>query len=595
MSKSGLSLVVLVVLLGATGSHAGSNGIFLGKKSPVASATAESAAQSIASAAGAGLSSSSMAGSMMAGMSLGSPAATATVTSPPMFSFPTYPAVNDYSSGQCAGYAFCFATWNPPVVTEPDVMCPAGYELTNSQGTPICVQKSMSACPTGFDFSGKGDCCTVRSSGQCYANWDSCSGGAASAGSYMYSGDVGVGSICKGTSDYSAVVDGVQLVQVTSGSKWFDGSSSSSSSAGFNQGYSYGSSGSSSVAADDNSDTTNVQVIPSGQLVNLNGKLVHVGPIPAGVPLAGGSSSSSSSSGSSGSSSSSTDASGLTPAQQAALDALQRQAQQQGTYIPDQTAAGNGGSSSSSSSGGGGGSSSIDPNLPPPTMSGQQAALDVLQQQAQQQGTYIPGQDGSNSGQSAGSNPVNSFDLPPMTQPVTAGKRPKDGLLLTTVLLMLPKILLKGGPKLPSMSISFDVPKVVTDQLVGSKEVVASLANTKEDFLPKCFSKCCAPDAGVVCVPASTSVNYAKPAYICPPGCSFLDNSNKCLCSTGHFTPCLSTDTVCSWGEQPICVGSKSFFGIDACKFVGALQQHLPKVQCPYKSLARGLQYQQLG
>lgn len=85
------------------GSHAGSNGIFLGKKSPVASATAESAAQSIASAAGAGLSSSSMAGSMMAGMSLGSPAATATVTSPPMFSFPTYPAVNDYSSGQCAG------------------------------------------------------------------------------------------------------------------------------------------------------------------------------------------------------------------------------------------------------------------------------------------------------------------------------------------------------------------------------------------------------------------------------------------------------------------------------------------------------------
>jgi hypothetical protein len=29
--------------------------------------------------------------------------------------------------------------------------------------------------------------------------------------------------------------------------------------------------------------------------------------------------------------------------------------------------------------------------------------------------------------------------------------------------------------------------------LQGSKEVMASLANTKEDFLPKCFSKCCTP------------------------------------------------------------------------------------------------------
>jgi hypothetical protein len=71
--------------------------------------------------------------------------------------------------------------------------------------------------------------------------------------------------------------------------------------------------------------------------------------------------------------------------------------------------------------------------------------------------------------------------------------------------------------------------------------------------------------------------------------------ADKCLCSSGHFTPCSPTDTVCSWGDQPICVGSKTFFGIEACKFVGAMQQHLPKVQCPYKSLAKGLQYQQLG
>jgi hypothetical protein len=29
--------------------------------------------------------------------------------------------------------------------------------------------------------------------------------------------------------------------------------------------------------------------------------------------------------------------------------------------------------------------------------------------------------------------------------------------------------------------------------LQASKEVMASLMNKKEDFLPKCFSKCCSP------------------------------------------------------------------------------------------------------
>lgn len=60
------------------------------------------------------------------------------------------------------------------------------------------------------------------------------------------------------------------------------------------------------------------------------------------------------------------------------------------------------------------------------------------------------------------------------------------------------------------------------------------------------------------------------------------DTTGKCLCSEGNFSPCMPTDTVCSWGDQPICAGSTEFFGIDACKFVGALQKHLPKVQCPY-------------
>jgi hypothetical protein len=36
-----------------------------------------------------------------------------------------------------AGYAFCFANWNPPVLTEPDVLCPNGYEVTQQYGKPL--------------------------------------------------------------------------------------------------------------------------------------------------------------------------------------------------------------------------------------------------------------------------------------------------------------------------------------------------------------------------------------------------------------------------------------------------------------------------
>lgn len=36
-----------------------------------------------------------------------------------------------------AGYAFCFANWNPPVLTEPDVLCPSGYEVTEQSGKPL--------------------------------------------------------------------------------------------------------------------------------------------------------------------------------------------------------------------------------------------------------------------------------------------------------------------------------------------------------------------------------------------------------------------------------------------------------------------------
>lgn len=59
-------------------------------------------------------------------------------------------------------------------------------------------------------------------------------------------------------------------------------------------------------------------------------------------------------------------------------------------------------------------------------------------------------------------------------------------------------------------------------------------------------------------------------------------HAGKCVCRPGSFSPCLPTDTVCSWGDQPICVGSAEFFGVPACTFVGALQKHLPRVQCPY-------------
>lgn len=52
-------------------------------------------------------------------------------------SFPTYPHASDYAAGMCAGYAFCFPSWNPPVVTEPDVMCPVGYDLTTSGSAPL--------------------------------------------------------------------------------------------------------------------------------------------------------------------------------------------------------------------------------------------------------------------------------------------------------------------------------------------------------------------------------------------------------------------------------------------------------------------------
>lgn len=56
----------------------------------------------------------------------------------------------------------------------------------------------------------------------------------------------------------------------------------------------------------------------------------------------------------------------------------------------------------------------------------------------------------------------------------------------------------------------------------------------------------------------------------------------KCVCRPGSYSPCLPTDTVCSWGDQPICVAAAEFFGVPACTFVGALQKHLPRVQCPY-------------
>ncbi|KAF6257672.1 hypothetical protein COO60DRAFT_1461057 [Scenedesmus sp. NREL 46B-D3] len=710
MTVGALPLVLLALLLATQGSNAGTNGLFLGLKPKIASNGATATQEIASSTAEAGLSS-------VSGMA----------TSPPMFSFPTYPAVHDFSSGTCAGYAFCFATWNPPVITEPDVMCPAGYELTNSQAAPM---------------------------GQCYANWESCSGGAASAGSYMYSGDVGVGSICQarvaqpgrtctagksawaasakvrapvcccggypphgfraitmtqqrsrdfgvgsiceGTPDYTAVVDGVQLVEVTSGSKWFDGGAGGDSALGaghYGHGYAAGSGGSAAAAGDEDADTTSFQIIPSGQLVNLNGKLVHQAALDAlqrqaqqqGTYIPGGA-------GSGGGS----DA-GAEPAlagQQAALDALQQQAAQQGTYIPGDA--------------------------------GQQAALDALQQQAAQRGTYIPGQDaaaGAAAPNAAAAGAAGSFDLPQLAPPP-----PKEGLLLTTVLMLLPKALiavmfccvvialmrgamccavLLHAPEYSRTRVWGSgrnalyraVCKVIADELVGvgfwescfvqltaqnhrwrargelcessrctftrpglwwapwescfvpldaqtfagelvasteaskeaSKEVMASLANKKEDFLPKCFSKCCTPlqhghaaccaalsdhpcqhtrgssndallrsdfagaplswrtphfllrsalmwpghfavtltcdadvacvpgstskpahnanrllnpccrvlfsscavtltcDADVVCVPASTSVNYAKPAYLCPPGCSFLDNSSKAL------------------------------------------------------------------
>jgi hypothetical protein len=58
--------------------------------------------------------------------------------------------------------------------------------------------------------------------------------------------------------------------------------------------------------------------------------------------------------------------------------------------------------------------------------------------------------------------------------------------------------------------------------------------------------------------------------------------AGKCVCRPGSYSSCLPTDTVCSWGDQPICIGSAEFFGVPACTFVGALQKHLPRVQCPY-------------
>lgn len=58
--------------------------------------------------------------------------------------------------------------------------------------------------------------------------------------------------------------------------------------------------------------------------------------------------------------------------------------------------------------------------------------------------------------------------------------------------------------------------------------------------------------------------------------------AGTCLCQAGGFSPCLPSDTVCSWGQQPICVSSPQFFGVPACTFVGLLQRHLPRAQCPY-------------
>jgi hypothetical protein len=78
----------LTFLLLLQHSEAASNGIFLGKKTPVASAAAAAGTLPVASYKAENGVMSSM------------PSMT---TSPPTFSFPTYPAVNDFSSGTCAG------------------------------------------------------------------------------------------------------------------------------------------------------------------------------------------------------------------------------------------------------------------------------------------------------------------------------------------------------------------------------------------------------------------------------------------------------------------------------------------------------------
>eukprot|EP00775_Hariotina_reticulata_P001694 gene1694-2039_t len=391
--------------------------------------------------------------------------------------YPTYPQATDYASGTCVGYAFCFANWNPPLLTEPDVMCPAGYEVTTNFGKPLS---------------------------SCYPTWDSCDGDSSSSGNVISGLLQNIGSICKGSPAYSSIVDNVQLVEVTQGSRWYTGTTAGSTGSTGTTGMagttgmvgSTGMTGSNITVVDPNAE---VQVVPAGSLVNIGGRLVRA------------------------------------------------QAQQQGTFIPSQSdgtsATGNGAAVMQIAPPG------INPTLPPPTIApGTSIPGTAATARFASKNVKKPNLKASNARKkadptatepwlpdifggsrrltaAAAAGGYDSTDAAAMaaaaaahaaqhaapgvgSKNVVGAGSNKEALFLLPMLMMLPRLSLGGKP-------------VEGSNIMAAKEVVMGQATSKADVVPRCFSKCCSSDADVVCVAAKQTVNYAKPEFMCPTGCSY--------------------------------------------------------------------------
>eukprot|EP00877_Chromochloris_zofingiensis_P010838 jgi/Chrzof1/6007/Cz17g00140.t1 len=100
-----------------------------------------------------------------------------------------------------------------------------------------------------------------------------------------------------------------------------------------------------------------------------------------------------------------------------------------------------------------------------------------------------------------------------------------------------------------------------------------------------CYSKCCKTHTKLICAAPKTETRLAPVQYQCPGGCPYNSAIGKCVVSGGGYAECDAGYVACNVYGRKACVAISDCFGIEACKFVGALYAHLPKVECPSSSL----------